>query len=353
MSGGYIITIKDMSTSDKCKICKDVVSKSNDGLCELEGKLQNMSTADNGDISVCANCGKEGNDVNNICNKCKKATYCNAACKKKHRHKHNKDCEEHIKLAAERAAELHDIELFKQPPPKEEDCPICFLLLPSLVSGSKYQSCCGKMICSGCLHAPLYDNQGNEVDNKKCPFCRTPDPDTDEEIVEREKKRLEVDDAVAIYNLGNYYDKGMYGYPQNHIKALELWHRAGELGFIRAYTNIGYAYNHGEGVEVDEKKAVHYYELAAIRGDVQARYNLGAVEIRAGNCDRALNHHMIAVGSGHNESLKEIKRLYSYERATKEDYMKALQSYQTYLGEIKNKQRDEAAAFDSEEYRYY
>jgi len=38
--------------------------------------------------------------------------------------------------------------------------------------------------------------------------------------------------------------------------------------------------------------------------------------------------------------------------ATKEDYTKALQLYQTYLGEIKSNQRDEAASAD-EDNRYY
>ena len=45
----------------------------------------------------------------------KSVKYCNAACKKKHRHKHKKDCEEHLRLAAEHAAKLHDEVLFKQP----------------------------------------------------------------------------------------------------------------------------------------------------------------------------------------------------------------------------------------------
>ena len=79
-----------------------------------------------------------------------------------------------------------------------------------------------------------------------------------------------------------------------------------------------YTYNNGEGVEINKKKATHYFELAAMRGDVYARYNLGAVEQNAGNVDRALKHHMIAVGSGHNNSLKKIQELYSYGRATKE-----------------------------------
>jgi hypothetical protein len=35
----------------------------------------------------------------------------------------------HKKLCKQRAAELHDEALFKEPPPKE-DCPICFLPMP-------------------------------------------------------------------------------------------------------------------------------------------------------------------------------------------------------------------------------
>ena len=59
--------------------------------------------------------------------------YCSAACQKAHRPQHKKECKK-------RAAELLDEALFKQPPP-DEDCPICFLTLPSLHTGSKYKSC--------------------------------------------------------------------------------------------------------------------------------------------------------------------------------------------------------------------
>ena len=85
-----------MSTSDK--ICKDGVSKSKDGVRDVNDKLQNMSTTDN-DVVACANCGKEGsNNDMNTCNKCKMVKYCNAVCKKIHKKKHKKDCEEYIRL---------------------------------------------------------------------------------------------------------------------------------------------------------------------------------------------------------------------------------------------------------------
>jgi len=154
--------------------------------------LQKMSTVDNqvNDISVCANCGKEG--ANNVCNKCKQVKYCNAVCKKVHKKKHKKQCEEYIKLATEKhneelriAAELHDEKLFKEPPSQHGDCPICFLRIPNLNTGWRYQSCCGKVVCRGCAYAPVYDNQGNKVDSNKCPYCRVPDPISDEECIER------------------------------------------------------------------------------------------------------------------------------------------------------------------------
>jgi len=346
-----------MSTSD-CKDGESTKSNNNDACdvtlsqCELEEKLQKMSTSTADDnVSVCANCGKESSDVNNICNKCKVTTYCNAVCKKVHKKKHKKDCEELVRLAAEHAAELHDEKLFKRQPPLE-DCPICFLQLPTLDSGRKYNPCCGKRICSGCDYAPVYDNQGNEVVEKKCPYCRTSASKSEKEAIEREKKRVEVDDPLAINNLGIRYRDGTNGYPQDYRKALELWHRAGELGHAMAYSNIGYAYHCGQGVKVDVKKARHYYELAAIGGDVDARHSLGFIEMKACNMNRALKHWIIAIRGGFTESLENVKRLYSVGYTTKEGYTKALQAYQEYLGEIKSVQRDKAATAD-EEYRYY
>ena len=213
--------------------------------------------------------------------------------------------------------------------------------------------CCGKSICCGCMKAPVYDNQGNKIDEKKCPFCRTPAPRTEEEVIRNEEKRAEANDPQAIYGKGINYRDGICGYPQDNTKALELFNRAGELGYADAYLGIGNAYYYGRGVRVDKKKATHYYELAAMGGDITARHNLGLDEEIAGNFDRALKHWMIAVRGGYDNSLEMIKQFYSKGHASKDDYTTALRSYQTYLLEIKTEQRDEAAAFNSEKYRYY
>ena len=288
-------------------------------------------------VDICACCGKEGSDLN-ICNKCQMVKYCNAACKKKHRTKHKKKCER-------RVAELHDIELFKLPPPKG-DCLICMIPLPSLYTGSKYNTCCGKVICSGCFCAVQLRDKGVGL----CPFCRSPTPN-DEESVKRTKKRVEVGDANAIFSLGCNYSIGECGLPQDRAKALELWHRAGELGYAEAYFNIGSAYDNGRGVERDKRKADNYYELAAMRGDGAARHNLGYSEYKKSNWDRALKHWMISAGSGYNRSVKMIKQIYMDGHAKKEDYKDALLCYQNCIEEIRSEQRDNAAAYQ-DNYKY-
>jgi len=237
---------------------------------------------------------------------------------------------------------MRDEELFKQLP--SEDCPICLLHLPLLASGYVYKSCCGKIICCGCDYAPVYDNLGNAINERKCPFCRTTVHGSIEEYMEWLQKRVEVDDAEAIRNLGCYYRDGEYGFPQDYDKALELFVRAGDLGCYKAYCNVGRAYDNGNGVEIDKKKADHYFKLAAIGGDVISRHNLGVYEENAGNMNRALKHYMFAAEGGHNNSLKAIQMLYTNGLATKEDYAKALRAYQAYLVEIKSTQRNAAAA---------
>ena len=73
----------------------------------------------------CAECGKaEGGGVASLkaCKSCMRVKYCNAECQHNHWPTHKKPCKQ-------RAAEIRDEALFKDPPPKE-DCPICFLPMP-------------------------------------------------------------------------------------------------------------------------------------------------------------------------------------------------------------------------------
>ena len=159
-------------------------------------------------ISLCANCGEgeESADSLKACTACKMVKYCNRDCQIAHRTQHKKACKK-------RATELHDEKLFKRPPLKE-DCDICMLPLPPLHTGLKYKSCCGKMICSGCIYAVAKRDGGVGL----CPFCRTPRP-TPDELIEQYKKRIEAGDTEAILNLGCCYNDGEFGLPLDHNKA--------------------------------------------------------------------------------------------------------------------------------------
>ena len=195
------------------------------------------------------------------------------------------------------------------------------------------------MICRGCTYAH------RTADNRNlCAFCRTPGDASDGEYIERLKKRVEANDAVAIYNLGCYHAHGKYGVRQNLKKANKLYLRAGELGCTEAHCRIGYAYYTGSGMEIDEEKAKYYYELAAMGGNVHARHNLGDLEKRAGNMKRAVKHWMISAGAGFDKSLGDIQQGYLNGHATKDDFEKALRTHKEANDEMKSDQRDAAAA---------
>ena len=78
-------------------------------------------TVDNNQPLSCANCGKGEESAGDLkaCTACNMVKYCNRDCQISHRPQHKKACKK-------RADELHDEEIFKQPPPNE-DCPICML----------------------------------------------------------------------------------------------------------------------------------------------------------------------------------------------------------------------------------
>ena len=286
----------------------------------VEGVSNNADNIDN--VITCALCGKEGEeDSMNICNKCKMVHYCNVACKKKHKSKHKKKCDRQCKILA---VQLHEEALFKEPPPPE-DCPICMLPLPSIHKKGEvqYQSCCGKVICGFCIDA-MDEREGV---NTLCAFCRTPRARSDKECIKRNNKLMEKGNGHAFYMFAGCYAQGSMGMPKDWPKSNELLLKAGELGCTDAYTMLGSSYYNGDGVEIDKKKAMHYYELAAMNGNVKARYSLGFYEEQAGNYQRAIKHFILAAKVGHKGSLDMVTKGFRNGHITKDDYESTLRAY--------------------------
>ena len=157
-------------------------------------------------------------------------------------------------------------------------------------------------------------------------------------------KLTEKGNADAIKQLAGYYDRGRMGMTQNWAKANELYLKAGELGCANGYYNLGQSYNEGTGVTIDKKKAKHFYELAAMNGDIMARYNLGCLEGQAGNHRRAMKHFLIAGRAGYTDALSMIKQGFMNGYVAKEEYTTTLRAYQKRKDDMKSDMRDKALA---------
>ena len=279
----------------------------------------------------CANCGKgEENSITlKNCGACMIVKYCSSACQKAHRPQHKKECKQ-------RVAELHEEALFKQPPPNE-DCPICMLPLPFESDEISFETCCGKLICNGCIIS-----MQKRVGGFSCPFCRVPNTTTFQEEYERLKKLMDAGNAISFANMGSYYGKGEFGIPQDNGKAIEFFRKAAELGHAGGYFSLGISYEKGHGVAMNDKTAKKYYELAAINGHVKARHNLGVIEWEIGNIQRAYKHFIIAAKSGWEHSLNAVKQGFMTGFVTKDEYANTLRVCQKRNDEMKSEMRDNA-----------
>ena len=247
-------------------------------------------------------------------------------CQEDHRPDHEEE-------GKQRAAELHDEILFKQPEGNYDgDCPICCLPLSfdTTRSTTILMSCCGKIICDGCHYK-------NRRIQPKCPFCRKDLPSTNEEWNERLLKRIEVNDPIALSQMGTErYDEEAY------ISAFGYWTRAAALGNVDAHYRLGNLYRDGKGVEKDEKRAVLHFEEAAIAGHSIARHNLGCMERVNDRMDRAAKHWIIAAKLGFDDSLGNVKLAYKDGHVSKEDFAAALRGHRAAIVATKSPQRQEA-----------
>jgi len=315
----------------------------------------------------CADCGEAGGASLKVCKACMSVKYCNAACQKNHWPKHKAECKE-------RAAELRDEALFKDPPDKE-DCPICFLPMtdkliscisfpPATIKSvpiydfemanendnfvyqdkhkytEEYFPCCGKGICRGCVHSFILS--GND---DKCPFCNSiRGSKTDEERFEQMMKRIEANDPASMCMLASQYFHGQLGLVQDHAKSMELFAKAADLGFTKAHSRLGYLYNLGG----DSEKARFHTEAAAMAGHEMARFNLGMDESNSGNMERAVKHWTISASGGCYQSMHELRTLFEQGFISRESINSTLAAYNNSCAEMRSEARDACIQFKTE-----
>ncbi len=279
------------------------------------------STAETEADVCCANCGAaEVDDIKlEECNDCDLVKYCSDKCREDHREQHEEEC----KI---RKALLHDRKLFTQPDETHlGECPLCFLPLSLDKTKSVMRTCCSEVICIGCVYANMISNKHDEVKARRCPFCREPADNNENE--KRLMKRAKANDPVALRHLGGErYIEGDYD------SAFEYCKKAADVGDLDVHYTLGNMYMNGVGVEEDEEKMVYHWEIAAIGGDPTARHFLAQIEEwDNGNMERAMTHYIIAAKLGYELSMKALWKHYSRGNITKEKLDATLRSHQALL----------------------
>ena len=185
-----------------------------------------------------------------------------------------------------------------------------------------------------------------------CPFCRKPAPHNRKEARKRLDRRVELQDPEAMVMLGLKYVQGcgVMDCEQDIGKALELLHRAVELGSIVAHSLLGNMYYYGKnGVQANYKKAEYHLEVAAMGGYVVARYNLGVIEGRGDNHHRTMKHLMISASAGCDDSLKGVQAGYRDGIVIKDDFEQTLRAHKKSSDELKSEWREKAKALGDQD----
>ena len=245
--------------------------------------------------------------------------------------------------------------------PAKEDGPICFLPMPTkliscmtlspatilsvpiydyevtneelaTIATEVYYSCCEKSICGGCIYS--FKQSGNIG---ICPFCNArTGGKTNEERVGELMKRVEVNDAGAIYVLGNYYYHGKQGLLRDQERAMELWKQAADLGYSKAHYQLGCIYD----AEGNSKKEKFHLGAAAMAGDEATRYNLGCMEAQSGNVERAVKHWTIAASAGSHLAMHSLLIEFEKGSVSRDEIDSTLTDYNNSCAEMRSEARD-------------
>ena len=257
----------------------------------------------------------------------------------------------------------------------KEDCPICLVRLPIDNGDTVYLSCCGKTVCSGCPHAnkcmlqkemdklvpstnddstdaeeptvtsahPVVQQCLTEESSYPCPFCRRALPTTDEEIISVLRKRMELQDPHAYFNMAGYVREGLHGLPKDEPEAVSLLHQAAELGSAEACSDMFLCYLLGLcGVQPDANKARSLLIQAAKGGLAQARHNLAVLDYEAGRIDDAIRHLKISTAAGYQLSLESMEELRQEGHVSEEEYSRAVEDVRCAQKEEYTEERAEA-----------
>jgi TPR repeat protein len=119
-------------------------------------------------------------------------------------------------------------------------------------------------------------------------------------------------DPVAIFNIGNLFRYGQYGYPQDDFECFQAYEKAAELGHLEAKYELGIMHREGITVEPNDKVALNYFRECAQEGMADAIYILAVYATNQGDTATAFNYFLNAAEKGHPNSQFNVARHYAY-----------------------------------------
>lgn len=244
-----------------------------------------------------------------------------------------------------------DIDTFVVPPlPK---CSICTLPFPFDYNFVVFKTCCGNTICTACGEATFYGELKRQLEEnvlrgvrgrinlqctRKCQFCRS---SNNSEIGDIEKL-AQRGNSHAKYLLASAYENGE-GVPVDGKKALELYHIAAREDCIEACELLGSVYCNGSSfgdivIRKDKGKAMRLFIRGARLGDIKCLYSIGLLRFMDRKIDY-FQYFLKAASAGYQEALDMVKAGYIAKIITKDEYANTLRSFQAVHDEINSEAR--------------
>ena len=185
----------------------------------------------------------------------------------------------------------------------------------------------------------------NKGRSRTCAFCRTVVPKSGEEVLVQLRKRVELKDPTALYNMALHYRDGDLGLPVDQSKCTELLLEAADLDFPDVQYNLGRCHFFGEmGLKQNKEEGIKYTEKAAEGGHIKARHNLGCAEDENGDRVAAMRHWRLAASGGHRKSMGALSICFERGLLRHDDLAETLQAFYRSRAELKSEDRDKYIA---------
>ncbi|WP_455630207.1 tetratricopeptide repeat protein [Megamonas sp.] len=154
------------------------------------------------------------------------------------------------------------------------------------------------------------------------------------------RKSAQRDNAEGIFQLAWAYDFGE-GVIQDKRKAFELYKKAAEKGHSSAMANLGYAYRYGEGIEKSYRLAMEWYQKAVDNGnDTFAMRELGHMYETGQNVIqnyvKAFEWYKRAADMGDTYAMYDVGRAYDMAKGVYKDPNQAIYWYERSANEGNN-----------------